>query len=93
MAHQENGVGRFKFTVAANTGLVRIWVLLPEGRDHDQFELYRFPMDSPGEVELVQATTTVELPIASVATFELINPKNHSRYECRWRWLDEHTDH
>ncbi|TWT51660.1 hypothetical protein CA85_52300 [Allorhodopirellula solitaria] len=34
---------------------------------------------------------TVELPIGSIATFELINPENNYRYECRWRWLD--NDH
>ncbi|WP_161604552.1 patatin-like phospholipase family protein [Roseiconus nitratireducens] len=88
MAEQEFGTGHFKFTIAANTGLVRIWVLLPDGRPHDQFKLNRFPIENPGQIELVQATTTHELPIGSIATFELINPKNYYRYECRWRWLD-----
>jgi predicted acylesterase/phospholipase RssA len=93
MANQEFGVARFKFTIAATTGLVRIWVLLPEGRTHGDFELHRFPLDQPDVVELVEATAAVELPIGSIATFELINPTSGYRYECRWRWLDEGEEH
>jgi hypothetical protein len=92
MARQELGGGWFKFTIAADTGLVRIWVLLPEGRPHDQFHLFRYPIDDPTHVEFVEATRTVELPVASIATFELINPVNDYRYECRWRWLDVDED-
>jgi len=89
MASQEFGAGRFKFTIAARTGLVRIWILLPEGRTHDQFELYRFPLGDPDTMEIVQATTTVEVPSGAIATFEMINPPEGFRYECRWRWLDQ----
>lgn len=89
MATQEFGIGRFKFTIAARTGLARIWVLLPQGRSHDQFELYRFPIDQPDTMELVHATTSVEIPRGAIATFELINPPDGYRYECRWQWLDE----
>lgn len=88
MANQADGVGRFKFTIAANTGLCRIWVLLPKNRPHDQFQLFRKPLDHSEPFELVEATTTVSLPIGSVAAFELINPENGYRYEARWRWLD-----
>jgi len=89
MATQEFGAGRFKFTIAARTGLVRIWILLPEGRTHDQFELYRFPLGDPDTMEIVQATNTVEVPSGAIATFEMINPPEGYRYECRWRWLDQ----
>lgn len=89
MATQEFGYGRFKFTVAARTGLVRLWVLLPPGRPHDQFELQRFPLDGRGPTEIVHATTSVEVPGGAIATFEMINPPEGYRYECLWRWLDE----
>jgi predicted acylesterase/phospholipase RssA len=89
MATQEFGSGRFRFTIAARTGLARIWVLLPRGRPHDQFGLYRFPIGQPDKMEIVHATTSVEVPTGSIATFELINPPDGYRYECRWRWLDE----
>jgi predicted acylesterase/phospholipase RssA len=78
--------GRFKFTIAANTGLVRIWVLLPEGRNHDHFRLQRSPLDQPEVVELVEATNTVELPVGTIGAVEMINPKTGYRYECSWHW-------
>ena len=89
MANQSTGAGHFKFTIAAKTGLVRIWLLLAEGRQHDRFELYRRPLDAPDQVELVKATNIIDLPIGSIASFELINPKNYYRYECRWQWRDD----
>ena len=89
MATQEFGSGRFRFTIAARTGLARIWVLLPYGRPHDQFGLYRFPIDQPDKIEIVHATTSVEVPTGAIATFELINPPDGYRYECRWRWIEE----
>ena len=91
VANQLGGMGRFQFSIAADTGLVRIWVLLPVGRQHDQFELIGFPMGQPDHVEVIDATTTVELPIGAIATFQMINPRNHYRYECRWRWRDQLT--
>jgi hypothetical protein len=89
MATQEFGSGRFRFTIAARTGLARIWVLLPHQRPHDQFGLYRFPIGQPDKMEIVHATTSVEVPTGAIATFQLINPPDGYRYECRWRWLDE----
>lgn len=89
MASDAFDTGRFKFTIAANTGLCRIWVLLPKDRPHDQFHLFRRPLDQSGSVELIEATTTVSLPIGSIAAFELINPEKGYRYEVRWRWIEE----
>jgi hypothetical protein len=92
MATQELDIGRFKFTIAARTGLVRIRVLLPQKRLHDHFALYRFPINQPDKIELVHATTSVEVPTGAIATFELINPPEGYRYECRWRWLEENVE-
>jgi hypothetical protein len=89
MAHQEQGSGSFRFTIAAETGIARIWVLLPENREHTQFRLSRFPLDDPSHAQLVEATTTVTLPIGAIANFEIIEPENGYRYECRWEWTSE----
>ena len=78
--------GEFRFTVAAKTGLVRIWVLLPAGRPHGQFELYRSPIGRPETTEMVHATTTVEVPRGYIATFQMVNPPEGFRYEVRWPW-------
>jgi hypothetical protein len=89
MATQEFGSGRFRFTIAARTGLARIWVLPPRGRLHDRFGLYRYPLNQTDKMEIVHATTSVEVPTGAIATFELINLPEGYRYECRWRWIEE----
>jgi hypothetical protein len=43
----------------------------------------------PEQSQTVVPTTTVELPIGSIATFQLINPKHDFRYECRWKWSEQ----
>ena len=78
--------GQFTFSIQWDTTLVRVWMLMPEGRNYDYFEIAGYPIDQPDQVEVVRPTTTVELPIGSIATFELINPKHNYRYEVRWRW-------
>ena len=80
---------RFHFNIAADTGLVRIWMLMPEGREYEKFEISGFPLGHPELAEVVVPATTVSLPIGAIATFQLINPKHNYRYVCRWRWLED----
>jgi len=53
MAYQEDAFGSFRFTLAAESSIARIWVLLPEDREHAQFRSSRFPLDDPSRAELV----------------------------------------
>ncbi len=84
--------GQFTFSIQWDTTLVRVWMLMPEGRNYDYFEIAGYPIDQLDQVEIVRPTTTVELPIGSIATFELINPKHNYRYEVRWRWESGEED-
>ena len=88
-AMQVGREGRFQFSIKADTGLVRIWMLMPEGRDYEKFEISGFPLGHPELAEVVVPATTVRLPIGAIATFQLINPKHNYRYVCRWRWSEE----
>ncbi|MEK6236534.1 MAG: patatin-like phospholipase family protein, partial [Planctomycetales bacterium] len=45
--------GRFDFTILAETGLVEIWMLMPEGRTYDYFELSGHPVENPDLVKVV----------------------------------------
>ena len=83
------GFETFYFTITDDTGLVRIWMLMPEGRPYESFEISGYPIGQPELAEIIVPTTTVDLPIAAIATFELINPKHNFRYVCRWRWIEE----
>ncbi|MGY8769298.1 MAG: patatin-like phospholipase family protein [Pirellulales bacterium] len=78
--------GRFEFSVTASTGLVQMWVLMPTNRAYEGFEIIGYPIDDPGHIEVIEPSTKVELPLGSIATFQLINPKPKYHYECRWRW-------
>lgn len=78
--------GRFQFTIHADTGLAQIWMLMPTNRAYERFEISGWPIGEPDLSRTVVPTTTVELPIGSIATFQLINPRHDFRYECRWKW-------
>lgn len=78
--------GRFHFSVAAPTSLVHIWMLLPENRGYEYFEISGHPIGKPELTESVNPSTKVNLPFGAIATFRLINPEANYRYECRWRW-------
>jgi hypothetical protein len=40
----------------------------------------------------VHATASVEVPAGAIATFQLINPPEGYRYECRWIWFDDNVE-
>ena len=89
MAEQLADEGRFKFTIPVSTGMVQIWMLMPEGRAYDYFEISGYPLGKPELAQTVEPDTKVELPLGSLATFRLINPQANYRYECRWKWNEQ----
>ena len=88
LAEQVGSVGRFQFTLKVDTGLMQVWMLMPEGRRYEAFEISAFPIGHPELAETIEPTTTVQLPIGSIATFQLINPRHDYQYECHWRWIE-----
>ncbi|MFV2067411.1 MAG: patatin-like phospholipase family protein [Pirellulales bacterium] len=83
--------GRFTFTIPTKAGLVQIWMLMPVGRQYEYFQISGHPLGKPESSELVVPNAQVELPFGSIATFQLINPKENYRYECRWKWSTQST--
>ena len=86
---QHGDEGRFRFSIFADTGLAQIWMLMPPDREYDHFEISGWPIDDSEQSISIVPTTTVKLPIGSIATFQLINPRHDYRYECRWKWKNE----
>ncbi len=86
LAEQTSDGGHFKFSIPIETGLVQIWMLMPEGRKYDYFQLTSYPIGQPELAKIVVPDTTVELPLGSIATFQIIKPPTNYRFECRWRW-------
>ena len=89
MVEQAADAGRFHFTVHTNTGLAQIWMLMPQGRTYDYFEIAGYPIGKPELAQTVVPNAKVELPLGAIATFRLINPDANHRYECRWKWNTE----
>ncbi|MEM9657644.1 MAG: patatin-like phospholipase family protein, partial [Planctomycetota bacterium] len=80
--------GRFNLSVNAETGLLEVWMLLPQGRRHESFEVFSYPTGRPEQAQVVVPHTRVELALDSIATFRLINPSPGTEYECHWTWTD-----
>ena len=91
MARDVANGGRLNFTVRTKTGLLQVWLLMPEDRAYGLFEVSSHPIDKPELSEIVVPAATVRAGMGSVATFRLINPEPNRRYECRWTW-DKSTD-
>lgn len=73
-----------RFSIVSNTGLAQIWILMPTGRQYERFQIWSHSVGQPDLSEMVVPATTVDLPIGSIAIFQLINPKSNRLYECRW---------
>jgi len=80
--------GRFQFSIPLDTGMAQIWMLMPENREYEYFEISGYEIGNPEQAEIIVPDKKVELPLGAIATFQLINPKANHRYECRWKWLD-----
>ena len=85
-ATQSADEGRFTFAITADTGMAQIWMLMPQDREYERFQISGYPIDRPDLLEIIEPTSKVELPVGSIATFQIINPKEAYRYECRWKW-------
>jgi predicted acylesterase/phospholipase RssA len=93
IAEHDEDDGRIAFTILTDTGLAQVWMLMPEGRTYDYFEMSSFPIDAPEAARVFIPDSKIELPLGSIAMFRIIDPDTKYRYECRWKWqLDSDED-
>ena len=85
-ADETGNESRFRFTVFLKTGLVQMWMLMPPGRTYDELQIIGYPIDNPDMVQAIEPENKVDLPLGSIATFQLIDPEFDYRYECRLKW-------
>ena len=78
--------GRFNFNVRTKTGLLQVWLLMPQNREYGAFEVSSHPIGKPELSEIVVPSATVRVALGSVATFRLINPEPNRTYQCHWTW-------
>lgn len=78
--------GRLSFSVQTNTGILQVWLLMPDNRPYGLFEVSSHPIGEPENSKIVVPAAAVRAGMGSVATFLMINPEPNRRYECRWTW-------
>lgn len=87
-ASSSGGQAEFEMQIVMDTNITQVWLLMPQGRAYNRFEITSFPIDQPGERKTVIPNSIVNLPAGSMVSFQLINPKEHHRYQCKWNWTD-----
>ena len=80
--------GRFRFDVRMKTGLLQVWLLMPEDREYSLFEVSSHPIEHPERSEVVVPAGVVDVAAGNVAAFRLIDPEPDRRYEFRWTWRE-----
>ena len=86
MASTAEDSGRYTFGVASPTGLLEVWMLMPEDRDYNTFEVSSYPIGKASLAQVVVPHSRVEVAQGSIATFRLVNPEVNHLYECHWTW-------
>lgn len=72
--------------VDAETELLTCWLLFPEGKQYENFELMRYPTGKPGERERVVPANLLNSVDGQILAFALLGLKPDYIYECRWAY-------
>jgi hypothetical protein len=80
--------GWLAFSVEKETVLAKLWVLMPEQRSYDAFELFSYERGKPETSEVEYPSNQLEIPSGDIITFELVSPVADRSYECNWTWSE-----
>ncbi len=76
------------FDVENDTALMNGWLLLPEGKRYQNFELLRYEAADATAPEFVVPANLVDSMEGRILGFSLLSLKPGFRYECRWSYRD-----
>lgn len=76
------------FYVDAETGVLSYWLLLPEGKPYQNFELIRSPTGTALSPELIKPASHLQTPDGQILAFSLLSLKPGFIYECRWTYRE-----
>ena len=79
MAGQAANEGHFRFSILHDTGIVQVWMLMPQGRQYEYFEIAVYPIGEPEQAEIIEPDSNVELQLGELAMYRQINPKGNYR--------------
>lgn len=74
--------------VEVPTGMLSMWLLLPEQRPHDRYRLLELDPADPDFVKLVRPSEGEEDAGGTIIYWSLLSPRVDRRYECHWTWRE-----
>jgi hypothetical protein len=74
--------------VDVETGLLSYWLLLPEGKPYESFDLFRYPFGDPSARELIVPANVLNAMDGQILSFSLLSAKPEYVYECRWQYRE-----
>jgi hypothetical protein len=73
-----------KVYVDTETGLLNYWLLLPEGKKSESFDLFHYPVGNPSAREPIVPANQLNALDGQLLSFSLLSVKPGFVYECRW---------
>src|SRR5262249_8440628 len=78
-----------RYRPQAKTKDALVWLLFPEDRPYQHYNLVRYPSAKPGPQEPIETRYTVNHPYGSIIAWMVVNPEVGYVYECQWTWQQE----
>ena len=66
--------------------LVSMWLLFPEDRPYQTYNLVQYPADRGDPPEVLDSRYKIHHPYGSLIGWSVVNPEIGNVYECRWTY-------
>jgi len=84
---EEDGEMRaLHFPVQVATAELKLWMLMPEGKEYQQFGLIRYRTDQPGSIEAVKLAAEYLAEDATILALKVLALNPGYTYELRWKY-------
>lgn len=77
-------ITRAPFVTRFPTDLISVWILFPEDRPYQNYELVRYPVSMNRAPIVMNSRYRVNHPYGSLIGWSVVNPEVDYIYECRW---------
>lgn len=72
--------------VEAETGMLSLWLLLPEEHPYESYRLLQLDSSSPGKAKAIYPSQGVNNAGGTIIYWTLLEPDPERQYECHWVW-------
>ncbi|MCO6043399.1 hypothetical protein NG895_05720 [Aeoliella sp. ICT_H6.2] len=84
LARIDTPLSRAPFVTRFKTDLLTVWMLFPEDRPYQNFELVSYPSDRSEPPTVMSSRYKINHPYGSLIGWSVVNPELGQVYECRW---------